>query len=209
MIKLYTAAGACSTACHIALQEAGVPFETQIVTFDSGWLETPEALAMNPKGAVPFIALGNGQYLNEGSAILQYVAELAPEKNIFPSKGIERFKAIEWLNFTATELHNGIGVLFISEVLVPDAASRTHYLATAHGLLAPKLEYLNQSLEGKNFILGQNFSVIDAYLFIVLSWAQYVDLDLSKYKNIVSFQARVLERPATQRAMKAEGLLGV
>lgn len=208
MIKLYTAAGSCSTASHIALQESGVPFETQIVTFDSGFLETKEMLVLNPKGYVPFLAVDAGKGLAEGSAILQYIAELAPEKNLFPTKGFERFKALEWLNFTATELHKTIGGLFSAETLVPDETARKQYVETVHGMLSPKLAYLDQSLEAKNFILGQTYSVVDAYLFVVLGWTKYLNIDLSPYKNIVSFQGRVLERPATQRAMKAEGILG-
>ena len=147
------------------------------------------------------------KYLAEGSAILQYIAELAPDKNLFPAKGFERFKALEWLSFTATEIHKTIGGLFSAEALVKDESARTQYVATVHEMLAPKLAFLDQSLNAKNFILGQNFSVVDAYLFVVLGWTKYLNIDLSPYQNIVSFMSRVDARPSTQRAMKAEGLL--
>ncbi len=206
MLKLYTSAGSCSMASHIALQEAGIPFEIQMVDFDSGFMETKEVVAMNPKGYVPFISIDSEKVLTEGSAILQYIAEQAPDKNLFPTKGMERFKALEMLNYTATEIHKTIGGLFMAETLVKDEAARKEYVATVHGLLKPKFELLNTTLSAKKFILGDQYSVVDAYLFVV-SWTKHLDINLAPYANIVSYQGRVFERPATQRAMKTEGLI--
>jgi len=207
MLKLYTAPGACSTACHIALQEAGIPFESKVVEFDSGFFDSKDFIAANPKAYVPFLEIGQGKSLTEGTAIMQYIADQAPEKNLMPAKGFERSKAQEWLNFVATEIHKPLGSLFMAETLVPDATARTHYVDVVTNILKNRFEYINTSLQGHNFVNGDQYSVADGYLFTVLTWTQHLKIDLSAYKNIVNFQNRIYERPATQRAFKAEGLL--
>lgn len=210
MMKLYTAAGACSTACHIALQESGVPFETKMMSFDSGDFDAPAFVALNPKGYVPMLEIESGKILNEGAAILQYIADQAPEKNLFPVKGFEKYKALEWLNYISTELHKGFSPLFSADRVFGGAemeAAKAKYIASTLENLNERFQYVNQALEGKNYILGNQYSVVDAYLFTVLSWAKWTNVDLSSYKNIVSFQGRVFERPGTQRAFKTEGLL--
>jgi glutathione S-transferase len=207
MLKLYTAPGACSTACHIALQEAGVPFETKVVDFESGFLDSKDFLAINAKGYVPFLEIGQGRTLTEGTAILQYIAAQAPEKNLIPTKGFEHFKALEWLNYVATEVHKPMSSLFMAETLVPDATARKHFVNVVHQRLADQFSYLNTSLEKHSYILGDHYSVVDGYAFMILSWTKHLNIDLSKYKNIVNFQNRIYERPATQRAFKAEGIL--
>jgi glutathione S-transferase len=207
MLKLYTAPGACSTACHIALQEAGIPFESKVVEFDSGFFDSKDFLKANPKGYVPFLEIAPGKSLTEGTAILQYIAEQVPEKNLMPSKGFERNKAQEWLNFVATEIHKPLGGLFMAETLVPDAAARTHYVDTVVKTLKTRFDYINTSLQGHHYVMGDQYSVADGYLFTVLTWTQHLKIDLSPYQNIVNFQNRIYERPGTQRAFKTEGLL--
>lgn len=207
MLKLYTAAGSCSTACHIALQEAGIPFESKLVEFDTGFFDSKDFLSANPKGYVPFLEIGQGCTLTEGAAIMQYVAEQAPEKNLMPTKGFERFKALEWLNFVATELHKPMGSLFMAETLVPDATARGHFVETVTQMLKARFDFINTKLDGNNFLMGEQYCIADGYLFTILSWAKHLKIDLSAYKNIVNFQNKVYERPATQRAFKAEGLL--
>jgi glutathione S-transferase len=207
MLKLYTAAGACSTACHIALQEAGIPFESKVVDFESGFFESKDFLNVNAKGYVPFLEIGQGKTLTEGTAIMQYIADQAPEKNLMPVKGYERAKAQEWLNFVATEIHKPLSSLFMAETLVPDATARAHFVNTVITTLKTRFEIVNNALEGKTFVMGDTYSVADGYLFTVMSWNKHLNIDLSAYKNIVNFQNRIYERPATQRAFKAEGLL--
>jgi glutathione S-transferase len=207
MLKIYTAPGACSTACHIALQESGIPFEAKVVSFESNFFESKEFLKVNPKGYVPFLEIDQVKNLTEGTAILQYIAEQVPNKNLIPTQGFERFKALEWLNYVATEIHKRMGSLFAVEYLVSDKNAQVDYTKNVIEMITPKLDYVNKALEGKNFVLGNNYSVVDAYLFTILSWPQHLKIDLSPWKNIVNFQSRIYARPATQAVLKAEGVL--
>lgn len=207
MLKLYTAPGACSTACHIALQESGVPFETKVISFEDGYLESKEYARINPKGYVPFLEIDSTKNLSEGTAILQYIADQAPDLNLIPNKGFEKYKAQEWLNYIATEIHKPMGRLFSVEDTFSEPVARTELVNSVTAHLKDQFNYVNTQLEGKNFIFGSQYSVVDSYLFTVMSWTNHLKIDLSSYKSIVGFQNRVYERPATQRAFKAEGLL--
>ncbi len=207
MLKLYTAPGACSTACHIALQEAGIPFETKIVSWEDGFVDSKEFLKMNPKGYVPFLEIDASKTLSEGVAIMQYIADQAPEKKLMPTNGFERFKAIEMLNYIATELHKGFSPLFMAEHVVQDEIARKQFVENCTKILTEKFNFVENYLEGKNFALGTQYSIVDGYLFTVLSWSKHVNISLSPWKNIVNHQNRIYERVATQRALKAEGLL--
>ena len=208
MLKLYSSAGACSTACHIVLEESGVPFEVQMISFDNGDAEKPEFLALNPQGAVPVLEIEKGVALTEGVAIMKYIAAQAKEQTVFPKNGIEHFRALEWLNFITTELHKGTyGMLFASENYIKDEKICAEFDQKVRTNLYTKLDLVNQKLEGKTWCLGKDFSIVDAYLFTVIGWSKYVEVDLTPYKNITAFQARVFERPAVQRAYKTEGLI--
>ena len=207
-MKLYTAPGACSLACDIALEESGLAFDRVLMSFEKGDLNTPEFLKINPMGAVPALEVSPGACLTEGPAILQYIADQNPSAGLMPSHGFDRYRALEWLNFITSELHkNTYGNLFATERLITDQDSQTEFRKNvAHGL-NDRLDWVNARLEGKAFCLGDSFTVCDAYLFTVLSWSKHLGIDLSPWRNITSYQARVFERPGVQRAMKAEGLI--
>jgi len=207
MLKLYTSPGACSTAAHIALQEAGIPFETKKIALDKGENETPEFLKLNPKGYVPVLEIDAQRALTEVAAIVQYVADQAPEKNLMPTRGFERFKALEWLNFISTEVHKGMGSFFAMDHIFKNEEGKKEYRDYMTQTLKGKLDYLNTSLEGKDYLMGSQYTVADGYLFTILNWSNFIKFDLTPWKNITNFQSRVYARPATQRAFKAEGLL--
>ncbi len=208
MVKLYTAPGACSLACDIVFEEAGVPFERVLVSFDKGEMETPAYQVINPMGAVPALDLGNGTYLTEGPAIMQYIAAQKPEAGLMPTSGFEHFKALEWMNFITSELHKtSFGNLFAVERLVSGEAAQTEFETNSKKVLFERLDHVNKQLDGKTFCVGNHFTICDAYLFTVLSWSKHLEIDLTPWKNITSFQARTFERPGVQRAMKAEGLI--
>ncbi len=199
-MKLFYSPGACSLGVQIVLRELGLKFDLVKVDLKSKKYEGGDFKSVNPKGYVPALLLGNGQLLTEGAIILQYLADHHPEKKLFPKYGeAGRYEALEILNFVATELHKGIGSLFAPFL---DDKARDGIKQK----LTSRLEFLNQSLDGKDFILGQGFSVIDAYLFNVLRWAKPMGVDLSTYANIESFQSRMLGRDSVKAAMAAEGL---
>ena len=200
-MKLYYMPGACSLAPHIALREAGLPFDLEKVERSKKTQSGADYLAVNPKGAVPALGLDDGQVLTEAAVIQQYIADKAPGKKLAAAAGTtERYRLQEWLNYIASEVHKGIGQLF--NPAMPDDYKET----VKKGLAAKQFPYLDKALAGRNYLLG-DFTVADGYLFTVLNWTNLHKIDLSAFPNITAFMKRVAERPAVQDAMKAEGLL--
>jgi glutathione S-transferase len=200
-MKLYYSPGACSLSPHIILCEAGLPHELIKVDLKTKKTEHGDDFnAINPKGYVPTLVTDDGEVLTEGPAIVQYLADLAPAKNLAPAAGtMARVRLQEWLNFISTEVHKGFGSLFRN----PPAEWQEVVRAT----LAARCAYLAGVLEKQPYLLGEQFSVADAYLFTVLNWSQWVKIDLSPWTALIAYQARVAARPGVQQALKKEGLL--
>jgi glutathione S-transferase len=201
-MKLYYSPGACSLSPHIALREAGLPFALVMASTKTKKLaDGTDFTAINPKGQVPLLELDDGQRLSEGPAIVQYIADQAPASGLAPAWGtMERYRLIEWLNFITSELHKGFSPLFTPGM--PEDAK-----AMARTRLGDKLAWVDHQLEGRDYLLGAQFTVADAYLFTVAGWGKYVGVDISGLKNLTAFLARVAARPAVHDALKAEGLL--
>ncbi len=200
-MKLYYKAGACSLATPLVLEETGLPYETEAVDLKTKVTASgADFTQINAKGYVPALVLDTGELLTEGPAILQYLADRVPEKKLVPADGtLERYRLQSWLTFIGTELHRSCTPFF-------SPASGDAWKAAAMANLERRLDYTNGELAGKAYLLGDGFSVADAYLFTVLSWMPYVKIDLSRWSNLTAFQARVAARPAVQAALKAEGL---
>ena len=200
-MKLFIKPGACSLSPHIVLEETGLPHELEIVDLQSKKTASGgDFWAINPKGYVPALLLDNGTLLTEGPAIVQYLADQAPSKNLAPANGtLERYVLQSWLNYIGTELHRNFSPFFNPEC---PAAWRDLTRAT----LERRFAHVNNELAQRDYLMGSQFSVADAYLFTVMSWAPYVQLDLSGMPHLLAFQARVAARPAVQAALKAEGL---
>ena len=200
-MKLYYSPGACSLSPHIVLREAG--YDPTLVPVDLGSHKAgngKDYYEINPKGYVPVLELEDGQRLTEGPAIVQYIADQKPEKNLAPKNGtIERYRLQEWLNFITSELHKGIGALFN-----PGFSADTKEIMKKKAL--ERLAFVDKHLASNDYLMGKNFSVADAYLFTVAGWAPYLKVDTSHLKNLGAFMARMAARPAVQAAMKAEKL---
>ena len=201
-MKLYYSPGACSLSPHIVLIESGLKFEPVLASTQTHKLaDGTDYYTINPRGYVPLLELDNGERLSEGPAILQYIADQVPEKKLAPAHGtMARYRTQEMLNFITSELHKGIGGNF--NPAMPEEAK---VLMRAKAL--DRLKWINRQLEGKPYLMGDSFSIPDAYLFTVTNWTQHVGIDISALANLVAFQARMFARPAVQAAMKAEGLL--
>jgi glutathione S-transferase len=201
-MKLYFAPGACSLSPHIVLREAGLHFELEQV--DNKTKKTKAGAdfwAVNPKGYVPALALDNGETLTEGPAIVQYLADQKPESGLAPKPGsLERYRLAEWLNFITSELHKGFTPLFKPNT--PD-----DYKLIARENLANRLGYLDKQLAGKQYLMGDKFTVADAYAFTVVNWTNFQKIDLAPWPNLKAYMDRVRARPKVQEALKAEGLL--
>ncbi|HSI57005.1 MAG TPA: glutathione transferase GstA [Ideonella sp.] len=201
-MKLYYSPGACSLSPHIALLEAGLPVTLVKASTKTKLLEDgSDFLAINPKGQVPTLELDSGERLTEGPAIVQYIADQAPASGLAPAAGtMARYRLIEWLNFITSELHKGFSPLF-------NPATVAETKAQAAAALQKRLAWVDSQLEGQRYLLGENFTVADAYLFTVTNWAGAVKLDISGLKNLGRYMARVAARPAVQAALVAEGLV--
>lgn len=201
-MKLYYSPGACSLASHIALHETGLPFE--IEKFNGATLKTESGedfLKINPKGYVPTLKLNDDNILTEGAAILQYIADQNPGSGLAPKAGtLERYRLQEWLTYIGTEVHKSFSPLFNKAV----AEEVKNY---ARDLLAKRLAYLESQLATKPYLMGNGFTVADAYLFVVLNWSGHVGIDLEPFPKIREYMARIVIRPAVHAAMKAEGLI--
>jgi len=201
-MKLFLTPGACSLSPHIVLHEAGLPFETEKVDLKSKRTESgADFLSINPKGAVPALQLDNGEVLTEGVAIVQFLADQKPETGLAPQNGtLSRYRLQEWLNFVSTELHKGFSPLF--NPALPDAAKEIQKQG-----IAKKLQHLDRHLADHPFLMGQTFTVADAYAFTILNWTKHFGVDLAPYPNVAAFMQRVASRPGAQAAMRAEGLI--
>ena len=201
-MKLYYSPGACSLSPHIVLREAGLAFEPVLASTKTHKLQDgTDYYGINPKGYVPLLELDNGERLTEGPAIVQYIADQAPAKKLAPAAGtMARYRLQEWLNFITSELHKSFSPLF--NPAMPEEAK-----ALYRTRLGERFKWVDGQLAGKNYLMGQDFSVADAYLFVVAGWGKHVGVDISGLANLGAFMARVGARPAVQEALKAEGLL--
>ena len=201
-MKLYYSPGACSLASHITLRESGLAFQAIAAPTKTHQLpDGTDYYTINPLGYVPLLELDDGTRLREGQVIMQYVADQAPLKNLAPANGtLARYRLQEWLSFIGTEVHKGFSPLFNP---VFSAETKAVFI----GKLVSRYTWLNGEMAGKDFLLGEHFSVADAYLFTVTNWAPKVGVDLGGLAHIQAFQARTAARPAVQAALKAEGLI--
>ena len=199
-MKLYYTPGACSQAPHIAIHELGLPYEAVKVDLATHKLDDgTDYRTINPKGYVPTLELDDGTRLTEANVILQYLAEQKPGR-LAPAFGSkERWTLIEWLAFIASEVHKGFGPLWTPKAPA-DVRERTVQA------LGNRFGYLAQTLEKQPFLMGDEFTIADAYLFVVLNWSDLHKVDLAPWPALQQFRKRVAARPAVQATLKAEGL---
>jgi len=201
-MKLYYLAGACSLASYIALTEAGLKFEAAAIDRKSRkTADGEELIRLNPKGYVPILRLDSGEILTENVAVLQYIADRNPASKLAPAFGtIERYRLMEWLSFINSEVHKNFGPLFY-----PSAPEDMKKFARDN--LNKRLGWLDGALGSKSFLMGETFTVADAYLFVVLGWSGRVGIDLGQWPNLKRLHQSVGARPSVIAAMKGEGLI--
>lgn len=203
-MKLYYKPGACSLASHIVLRETGTDFDLEKVDTAAGTTETGAKYTdVNPKGYVPALALDDGAVLTEGAAILQFIADGKSEISLAPAPGtLDRVRLQEHLNYIASELHKAFNPFFAAEA--PTGAAKE----AAEEKLASSFAHVETALgDGRDYLLGDSFSVADAYLFVVANWANFTGIGLDRWPHVAAFVNRVAARPSAQAAMRAEGLI--
>lgn len=202
MLTLYYSPGACSLSPHIALCESGLPFKLVKVDLGSKKMEDGgDFLAINPKGYVPLLQLDDGQFLSEGPAIVQFIADKVPDKRLAPAPGtMERYRLVEWMNYISTELHKGFSPLFNPKA--PD-----EWKGMVKEQLAARFQYVSEQLGDKPYLMGDTFTVADGYLFTMMGWGGHVGFDTSRWPNLTLFRERMAARPAVHQALVEEGLI--
>lgn len=200
-MKLYYSPGACSLSPHIALAEAGLSADLVKVNIREKKTESgDDYLKVAPKGQVPVLAI-DGATLTEGPAIVQYIADKAPDKKLAPANGtLERYQLQEWLNLITSELHKSFSPLFS-----PTMSDETKNIFREK--IAKTLTYVGEKLAGKDYLMGSQFTVADGYLFTILRWALAMKFDLAQYPNLKAYFDRVAARPKVKEAMLTEGLI--
>lgn len=201
-MKLYYKPGACSLAPHIVLREAGLPFDLVKVDLATKTLaDGSDFLAVNPKGQVPTLELDEGGVLTEGAIVMQYIADRAPNSGLIPAAGgIARYRVQEWLSFVSSELHKTCVPLFpMNRATTPEA-----YREIVKKRFEGKLTILNRHLDGKSYLMGDGFTVADAYAFVVLSWTPGLGVDLALWPALAAYVKRIAARPAVHEAQLAE-----
>lgn len=198
-MKLYFSPGACSLASHIAILEAGLAVEPVLASTKTHTLaDGTDYYKINPLGYVPLLEMDDGTLLREGPAILQYIADLAPLKNLAPANGtLQRYRLQEWLSFISTEIHKNFSPMFNPNM---PAEAKTIF----KDKLKSRYTWLDEQLADKPFLAGEHFTVADCYLFTVTNWAKPLGLDISDCANLLAWHARIGERPAVQAAIAAE-----
>jgi glutathione S-transferase len=201
-MKLYYLKGACSLASYISLCEAGLKFDaTSVDRQTKKTADGEDYNQVNPKGYVPALRLDNGEVLTENVVVLQYIADQAPPGKLAPPAGtMARYRLIEWLAFVNSELHKAVSPLFN-----PAAGEEVKTFARTN--LTRRLDWLDKEWGKRQFLMGDQFTVADAYLFVIFGWLPRVGLDTAKWPNLKAFHERVRERPAVQQALKGEGLI--
>jgi len=195
----YYAPGACSLASHIALQESGLPYQAVRVNLrDKKVSDGSDYNTINRKGYVPALKLTSGEVLTEGSALLAYIGELQPTRQLIAASGtIDNYRVREWLAYIGTELHKNAGPLFNPKT--PEATRAMQMEA-----LKKRLGYVNDALANRMFLVGERFTVADAYLFTILSWHERLHVDLGEFPHLQAFYERIKARPAVQTVLKTE-----
>jgi glutathione S-transferase len=201
-MKLYYTPGACSMAVHIALRETGQKFDLVKVDLRQHRTEGGEDYyAINPKGYVPALRLDDGAILTEDAVILQYLADRQPEAGLAPRAGtLERYRLMEWLNFISSEMHKTLGALFNPKITPEWKEDRI-------ALFGRRCDYLVEALGNRPYLMGDRFTIADAYLFTILGWADYFKLDMGRWPLLQQYAGRIAARPAVRETMKAEGLI--
>jgi glutathione S-transferase len=201
-MKLYYVPGACSLSCHISLREAGLKFDLDKIDVHTRRTGAgKDYFAINPKGYVPALKIDDKTLLTECSAILQFIADQTPTTSLAPAPAsMDRYRLQEWLSFVSSELHSGFSALF-------DPDTPAAYRTIAIRRLTTRFDLLEQHLSAVPYLMGDRFTVADAYCYTVLGWARIQKLSLSPWKSVLTYLSRIAERPHVQAALMAEGLV--
>lgn len=204
-MKLFMSPGACSLSPHIIMNELGLKFELERVDLKAHQSKSGDYMKQNPKGYVPALLLDNGELLTEGVAIAQYLADQKPEAKLIPKAGtMERYRLVEWLNFISTEIHKGFSPMFYVSTMTQNEEAQKDIVEFTKARLAKRFTFLNEHFSKNKFLMGEQFTVADAYLYNILTWTGSKKIDLAQWPNLLGFFERVGSRPSVRTAHATE-----
>lgn len=208
-MKLYYSAGSCSTSCHISLEESGLKYQAVGIDWDNeSDKNVEEVKRLNPLGTLPIMITDDGQMLDQNVAIHTYIADKTKDRQLLPPMGTEeRARAMNWLAFVATDLHKSFSPLFSVDSVSNDEKVKSAFKKWATDHVKNYLSYLDQRLEGKDYLNGKNFTVADSYCFVVANWTKWLKIPTDSYNNLQNYMARIYQRAAVQKVLREEGLL--
>lgn len=208
-MKLFYSPGACSLAPHIVMAELNMAYEIESVDLRAKKTATgADFKTINVKGSVPALKLESGDIMTESGILIQYLADQKPEMNLFAKFGsMERYRTMEMINFISTDLHKNFTPLWITGMIAKSTEAQTEITTFYKNVLTAKIDFVAEKLGNNDYIMGKDFTIADAYLFTVMGWCAFKEVDYSKHSNLVNYMARVAARPAVQKAMKEEGLI--
>lgn len=208
-MKLFYSPGACSLAPHIVMAELNMAYEIESVDLRAKKTATgADYKTINVKGSVPALKLESGDMMTETGILIQYLADQKPEMNLFAKFGsMERYRTMEMINFVSTDIHKNFTPLWITGMIAKSTEAQSEITSFYKNVLTAKLDFVAEKLGNNDYIMGKEFTIADAYLFTVMGWCAFKEVDYSKHTNLVNYMARVAARPAVQKAMKEEGLI--
>lgn len=207
-MKLFYSAGSCSTSCHIALEEAGLEYTLILPNWDNPDANLAEMHRLNPLEVTPVFVTDDNQVITQNIAVIEYLDRLKPSAKLLPSANTqERSEAFRWLSFVASDLHKAFTPLFSLSSISSNETTRSEVRTWALQNLKKYFAYLDKHLDGKDYLLGNQFCAADGYCFVVLNWTKSLLISTQDYPHLQAYMSRVYQRPAVQRALKAEGLL--
>ncbi len=199
-MKLYYSPGACSQAAHILLHETGTEHSSEAVDLRTKRTASgADYNAINAKGAVPALELDGGDVLTENGAVLQYISEQAGNETLLPASGLARYRVIEWLAYLGSDVHKSFGPLF-------NPASSDEVKTATRDVVGKKFDYLEKSLDGRDYLTGDTMSAADPYLFAMLGWTGNLGIDLSRWPRLSALRKRMEQRETVRTVLEAEGL---
>lgn len=201
-MKLYYSRGACSLVVRIIINEIGLPCEYVAVDLKTKRTENgDDFFKTNPKGAVPTLELDNKEILTENAVILQYLADSSHATTLLPpTTDFKRYRTLEWLNLMATDMHKGLGILF--NTLLPQEVKDKYLIP----IVKSKLKFINQHLQKNQFLMGDHFTLPDAYLFVMLTWTKIFKIDLDEYPNLLRYFNQLLTHKSIVKSLQEEGI---
>ncbi len=207
-MKLFFSTGTCALAPHIVMAELNMVYELEAVNLKDKTCASGDFYKINMKGSVPALKMENGEILTEGAIISQYLVDQKNEGTLLPKFGTnDRFRALEWMNFISTDIHKNFSPLFSAERSYASLETQNEVKNVYKKILTDKFNFIAEKLGQNDYLMGNQFTIADAYMFTCLAWTKYVGLDLNNWSNLTSYMKRVSERPAVMRAMKEQGMI--